>query len=323
MWETLEQVLHVCEWEEIDLLLIAGDLFHRQPLLRELKELNFMFSKLTKTQVVFVAGNHDYLKLDSYYHSFKWSENVHPLLNGHMGGVEFRELHTTVYGLSYYQREIRESLYDRMFAPGKQTYEILLAHGGDETHIPIKKDVLEKLGYDYIALGHIHKPQCVLGNRAIYAGALEPIDKNDVGKHGYVYGEITADGVKTKFIPCAKREYCHLAVEVDEETTTGSLKDTIYGLVQQHGIENMYKFILRGFRSEGIEFDLETLDNFGNIYEIVDATEVSYNFEDLLKRNHGNLLGRYIESLKDCEKGSIEYLALYEGVQAILGGTKG
>ena len=35
LWETLERVLKVCEKEQTDLLLIAGDLFHRQPLLRE------------------------------------------------------------------------------------------------------------------------------------------------------------------------------------------------------------------------------------------------------------------------------------------------
>ncbi len=308
----------MCEWEEIDLLLIAGDMFHRQPLLRELKELNFLFSKLTKTEVVFVVGNHDYLKPDSYYHTFKWNENVHPLLNGHMGGVEFPNLHTTVYGLSYHQREIAESLYDRMFAPRKQMYEILLAHGGDEKHIPIKKDVLSSLGYDYIAMGHIHKPQVVLENQAIYAGALEPIDKNDVGKHGYVKGEVTENGVQTEFVPCAKREYLHLTIEVNENATNGALKDAIRSLVQQHGIEHMYKFILQGFRSSEIQFDLESMKTFGNVFEVIDKTEISYDFEELLQKNQGNLLGRYIESLKGFEKGSKEYLALHAGVQAIL-----
>ena len=38
LWDALEQIVNICEWEEMDLLLIAGDLFHRQPLLRELKE---------------------------------------------------------------------------------------------------------------------------------------------------------------------------------------------------------------------------------------------------------------------------------------------
>ena len=30
------------------------------------------------------------------------------------------------------------------------------------------------------------------------------------------------------------------------------------------------------------------------------------------------LLGRYIESLRECEDGSVAHMALYEGVQALL-----
>ena len=313
----------MCEWEEIDLLFIAGDMFHRQPLLRELKELNFLFSKLTKTQVVFIVGNHDYLKQDSYYHTFQWNKNVHSLLNGHMGGVEFKELKTTVYGLSYHQREITEPLYDRMLAPKKQKHEILLVHGGDEKHIPVKKETLEKLGYEYIAMGHIHKPQVIIENKAVYAGSLEPTDKNDVGKHGYVKGEITEKGIKTEFIPCAKREYIHLAIKVNETTTNGALKEIIRNAVQEHGLEHMYKFVLRGYRDADIEFELESAKVFGNIFEIVDETQIFLDLEKLLEKNQGNLLGRYIESLKDSEKGSIEYEALYEGIQALTGAKRG
>lgn len=315
--------MNVCEWEEFDLLLIAGDLFHRQPLLRELKEVNFLFSKLTKTKVVFIAGNHDYLKPDSYYHTFVWEENVYPLLNGHMGCVEFKELKTNIYGFSYYQKEIADPLYDCMAAPGKQEYEILLAHGGDEKHIPIKKDVLEGLGYDYIALGHIHKPQVLLESKAIYAGALEPIDKNDIGPHGYVKGEITEDGVTVQFVPCAKREYIHHSIRIDETMTNGSVKEIIREQIQEHGIEHIYKFVLRGFRDTDIVFELESAKNFGNIIEIVDETKPSYDFKKIGNKNQGNLLGRFIESLKDCEEGSIEYQALYEGVHALMETKRG
>ena len=55
LWESFEQVLRVCEEEKTDLLLIAGDLFHRQPLVRELKEAGYLFSELTHTKVVLIA----------------------------------------------------------------------------------------------------------------------------------------------------------------------------------------------------------------------------------------------------------------------------
>ena len=43
IWDSLEQIIHICEWEEIDLLLIAGDLFHRQPLKKAERAELFIF----------------------------------------------------------------------------------------------------------------------------------------------------------------------------------------------------------------------------------------------------------------------------------------
>ena len=94
-------------------------------------------------------------------------------------------------GLSYHSREITEPLYNTATPEGRQRYELLLAHGGDEKHIPVDWERLDCLGYSYVAFGHIHKPQAVRRNRILYAGAPEPTDRNDTGPHGYVKGEIT------------------------------------------------------------------------------------------------------------------------------------
>ena len=97
LWETFEHVLGVCEEERTDLLLIAGDLFHRQPLVRELKEADYLFSELTHTKVVLIAGNHDYIGKNSNYRTFRWSENVYPLFGETMQYADFPELDTAVY----------------------------------------------------------------------------------------------------------------------------------------------------------------------------------------------------------------------------------
>ena len=61
LWNSFQHVVEVCEEAQVDLLLIAGDLFHRQPLLRELKDVSYLLGKLTHTQVVLSAGNHDFI----------------------------------------------------------------------------------------------------------------------------------------------------------------------------------------------------------------------------------------------------------------------
>ncbi|MEG0227463.1 MAG: DNA repair exonuclease [Lachnospiraceae bacterium] len=318
IWNSFSQVIEVCEKESVDLLLIAGDLFHRQPLLRELKEVNYLFSTLTKTQVVLIAGNHDYIKRDSYYRTFEWSENVRPLLGEKMGIVELPELETCVYGFSYYRKEIPEPLYEEVHPAGKEKYEILLAHGGDERCIPIKKNKLAALGFSYVALGHIHKPEELVKNSVAYAGALEPLDKNETGRHGYILGEINERGTRITFVPQAKREYVHLEIEVNENMTALSLKETVKTTLEQCGVQNLYQLILKGFRDPDILFDPDILDMYGNVLEVLDESYPAYHFEKLKAQNEDNLLGRYIESFDQTQLGSLEKQALYEGVQALL-----
>lgn len=318
LWDTLEDVVRTCEEEQTDLLLVAGDLFHGQPLLRELKEVNALFSELTHTSVLLIAGNHDYIRQDSYYKTFEWAANVVPLFGQELEYVEFPRIQTAVYGLSYYSRENREPLYEEAFANQVQKYEILLAHGGDEKHLPFDKRVLEKSGFDYIALGHIHKPQALEKNRMIYAGALEPIDRNDVGLHGYIKGEITDRGVSTQWIPCASRSYFHLDVLVDSADTNRSVRGKIAEQITANGTQNIYKITLKGRRDPSVEFDLSRMDEYGNVVEILDESEPDYDFEALERENADNLIGKYIRQFHGCEEGSIEYQALYEGVEILL-----
>ncbi|MEF9941748.1 MAG: DNA repair exonuclease [Lachnospiraceae bacterium] len=318
IWDSFAHVIDVCEAEQIELLLIAGDMFHRQPLLRELKEVNYLFSGLTKTKVVFVAGNHDYVKSNSYYQTFEWNSNVYPLLNQEMEYIEFPELEVGICGFSYHTKEILENRYDMEQAPGRQPYEILIAHGGDEKHIPFKRNKLISLDYKYIAFGHIHKAGIIEKNKIAYSGALEPIDKNDVGKHGYILGELSKDKTTLSFIPCAKREYVHLELPIQDDMTNGRVKDIVKEQVEKYGKENLYKVTLKGYRDPDILLDIEHMDAYGNILEVLDETNPAYHFEKLKEQNKENLLGKFIQRLEGHELDSIEQQALCEGVHALL-----
>ena len=323
IWESFRRLIRVCKNEAPDLLLVAGDLFHRQPLLRELKEVDGLFASLERTQVVLIAGNHDYMRRDSYYRTFQWSANVHFLGSASVEAVELPALEPAVYGCSYHERQIRQPLYDSAPAAGRQKREILLAHGGDTDHIPVSREALAGLGYDYVALGHIHMSQVVIPGLAAYAGALEPTDRNDTGHHGYIQGEITEDGCRFSFVPFASREYIHCEVEVDRRTTGAGLADLIWKKIEENGIQNMYKFLLKGYRDPDTLFDLDALDRRGNIIDIVDETKPAWDLEKLYRNNKNNLIGRYIESFSGAEKDSVEYRALFEGISALMETRRG
>lgn len=318
LWDALAEVVRTCRREETELLLVAGDLFHRQPLLRELKEVGGMFASLEKTKVVLIAGNHDYIRQDSYYRTFHWSSNVTMLKEEKLECAEFPELNLAVYGLSYHSREIREARYEQERPRRRQKYEILLAHGGDENHIPIHKAALLAQGYDYVALGHIHKPQVLEENRMIYAGALEPVDTADCGPHGYVKGELDEKGCRTEFVSSAGREYRQIRIAVDKAMTGFQLREQICRKIEAGGTQNIYKVRITGYRDPEIRFDLSGMDVYGNIVEMSDETKPAYAFEKLLMQNEENLLGSYIKSFLGAEENSVEYQALCLGVRALI-----
>lgn len=293
-------------------------MFHRQPLLRELKEVNYLFSKLTVTQVVIIIGNHDYLKKDSYYRTFTWAKNVHVLMDEKVSYVELKNIKTAVYGASYHSREITGKPYEKQYAKSLQKYEILMVHGGDEKHTPIKKEELLELGYDYIALGHIHKHMKILPGRIEYSGALEPTDMNDIGLHGYIYGEMTNKGCQTKFVHAASRENIHMDIEVTKNMSAYELRECMKCMMEKEGIHNIFKLRLGGYKDPDVYFDMETLDVYGNITSIEDYTRPAYNMEKIYMQNKDNILGALIDELGSSEEDSVEYMALCEGVRALM-----
>lgn len=319
IWDSFDRILRDAVQRKADFLLIAGDLFHRQPLKRELKELNYRFEKLYPMTVVIIAGNHDYIGPHSYYRDFKWADNVCFFKSQKLSCVYFEAQKTYIYGLSYENYEIIEPLYDRAKPADKEGCHILLAHGGDEKHIPIKFNELLKAGFDYVALGHIHKPEILKADCMAYAGAAEPIDKNDIGRHGYIYGEWENGHTHIQFIPSAKREYVHLPVRMDGNMPWTMAVDIVRDEIAAHGQENIYKIILTGFRDIQLEPDYRAMEKLGHVLEIEDNTVPDYDFDLLYAQNQDNIIGMYIKKICALPgDGQIKNKALYYGIQALL-----
>ncbi len=319
IWTTFRRVIAGIREDPVDLLFISGDLFHRQPLMRELKEVNYLFSTIPGTRVYLMAGNHDYLSRDSFYRTFEWEPNVTFFKSRELTCVKDPKLDVYVYGLSYDRQEIREGLYDRAVPVQEEGLHILLAHGGDDKHIPLSTASLAAAGFDYIALGHIHKPQVLLRDQAAYAGALEPIDRNDTGVHGYMQGRLVDGRVRTEFVPFACRTYQQLVLTVHEDTTQISLEETMKSEVFRRGGRNIYRVILQGMRSPDLMLIPEKLKALGNVTEVIDESRPAYDLEALYKRYSGTLIGDYISYFTSKNiMNEVERKALYYGLQALL-----
>ena len=158
----------------------------------------------------------------------------------------------------------------------------------------------------------------MIPGKAAYSGALEPIDKNDMGPHGYIAGELTDRGCQIRFVPAAAREYRPLEIRVTREMTGYQVKELLRSRIGEMGKEHMYKARLVGFRDPEVLFDLSGFDVYGNLVELTDGTRPAYDFGKLEETNRENILGAFIREFQGAGEETTEYMALCEGVQALM-----
>lgn len=318
IWETFRRVIAGIRENPVDLLFIAGDLFQRQPLPYELKEVNNLFSSIPTTRVYLMAGDSDYLKQDSFYKKFSWASNVNFFAEEKVTCIKDLKSDVYVYGMSYEHSRIAEALYDNARPTGRTGVHILMAHGGDDSHCPINVPALIGAGFDYIALGHLHTPQSIIRDAAAYSGALEPVCSNDFGEHGYIEGRIENGKVRTRFVPFSIRTYSQLLINVNEESTQLSIEDMLKDEIFRRGGLNIYRVILQGKRKPELFLIPEKLKAFGNITEVLDETRPAYDLEELRRKYAGTLIGDYIRFFLEKNRNTVEDKAFYYGLQALL-----
>lgn len=326
IWDSFAETVLEAGRQQVQFLLISGDLFHKQPLKRELREVNYLFEQIPQVKVVLMAGNHDYIQPKSYYVDFSWAENVYFFEREEVTAFDFPEENVTIYGLSYWHREIAERLYDRLNVAEDGRIHVLLAHGGDERHIPFSvKQILEQ-GIDYIAAGHIHKGGWLVEERAAMAGALEPTDCNDTGEHGYWLGELikskqNLSGVVSKvhFFPIRKCEYHHLHLTVTPNTTQYALEAMVRKVLAEGEAYKYYRIFLEGYMEPDMEYDLNRIEQLEHVVDVMADLQPDYHYDSIVEEQPESLLARYIVRMQKFPQNEITKKALEYGVNALLG----
>lgn len=334
LWASFTEVFAVAKQAKVDMVLIAGDLFHRQPLVRELKELDYIFRQVPEIRIVMIAGNHDFMSTGSNYRSFSFSPNVTFLKGNEIEHVYFKDLNTSVYGKSYWHREEPFGVYHEVVPENPNHINILLAHGGDSRHLPFSPEQIEENGFDYVACGHIHKGGILEGlyvqpklpeeragmreARAVMAGALEPIDCNDTGEHGFWIGEVSKAFSQVQFCPIRRCRYIHEIIQVAPHMTNLAVQTVIRNLLANRKPYEIYKIYLEGSIQAEVEIDLDWIRNQEAVVEVVDNLRADYNYESLRKEHEGMLLGRFIAAMQSQGDSEVYQKALEIGVDAIL-----
>ena len=102
----------------------------------------------------------------------------------------------------------------------------------EEPYAPCTKGDLQNKGYDYWALGHIHKPQRVLeAPLAHYSGSLIGNNPKEEGPRGVLLVELTKDYGRVKFCPTAPVQWLRLTPDLRDVRSFEDLFRVLRGLV--------------------------------------------------------------------------------------------
>jgi len=161
---------------------------------------------------------------------------------------------------------------------------------------PINKNKLKQLGFDYIALGHIHKLDYDTeeNQRIVYPGSTISMGFDELGKHGFIVGELTKEKLEIAFIPVDSKEFVELEIDITSINDFEELVEKLNGLLLDEN--KFYKIILIGKRRFEIDIlELMKLITRENIIKIKNKTQLDYEIEEMI--NETTLKGIFVKQL--------------------------
>ena len=303
--KVFKKVIEYIKENKIEYLFISGDLYEHQHVRKSTIEyINNLFKEIGNTQIFISPGNHDPILKKSYYSAFNWNENVH-IFNNEIKKIELED--ADIYGYGFSDFYCSNSDIENLQIENPEKINILIIHGTlngstsiDMQYNPMSTAMLKQKGFNYIALGHIHKNNFEENGRIIYPGSTISLGFDELGEHGMIVGEITKTENKLEFIELDETEF----VEQELDCTEMNSEEELIEKINEIKIEEnkLYKIILIGKRNFEINiYDLYKYNLDEKIIKIKNKTKPNYNIEEISKENtlRGLFAKEILEEIKN------------------------
>lgn len=299
--EAFKRIIDYIKENNIEYLFIAGDLYENEYIRKStIDYINNLFREIPNTKIYITPGNHDpYLK-GSMYKTIKWNDNV-KIFTNKVEMVENEDCN--IYGFGFNDFYCGVSEVQDIVIENKEKLNILITHGTlnggtieDMQYNPLNKAKLKQIGFDYVALGHIHKPDynSEKNQRIVYSGSPISMGFDELGKHGVIVGELTKETIKLEFLPIDKKEFKEKEIDISDLNNIEELIEKLNSLNLDDGV--YYKLILIGDKNFEININnLFKYINNENIIKIKNKTELKINLNELSKEN--SLKGLFVKEI--------------------------
>ena len=306
---TLKRTVDFCKENEVDALLITGDLFdNHKPTKADSEFVKNTLSSLSPVNVYIICGNHDYMCDDSPFSKENYfSENVH-IFPCYESSFEIPEKNVVLWGKSYDKASVEPSFNSCIFDENKTN--ILLLHGdttdGSSFNI-ISKETLSAIPANYAAFGHIHTGEVFNTGkvRCAYCGSPEGHSFKDNGITGIILAEISENETKLEQIDFSLRKYNSLTFDI----TGKSEQEIISGIKELTNAKDFFSFTLTGEYAESSAPDItyikDILSKELHYIEIADDSFPGYDLDAIEKEM--SLRGAFLRELRETTDSEEEF----------------
>lgn len=195
--KVFKKVIEYIKDNNINYLFIAGDLYETEYVKSStINYINDLFLEIPNTKIFISPGNHDPYIKNSYYSKFEFPQNVYIFKNSNFECKEYQDLN--IYGMGFQDFYCKDVNFGSINLIKNDKPNVLLMHSSlssneeNREYNPVSENKLNELGFDYIALGHIHKPYYNLENfqKIVYPGSLVSRGFDELGPHGMIVRRI-------------------------------------------------------------------------------------------------------------------------------------
>lgn len=302
--KVLKKIIEYIKENEIEYLFISGDLYEQKYIKKSTIEyINNLFKEIPDTKIFISPGNHDPYIQNSYYNKFYWNENV-KIFDGKIEKYETED--ANIYGFGFNDFYCGNCGLGDILIDKNGKSNILVIHGtlnggnaeGKEYN-PISKNILENQGWDYVALGHIHKTDYE-SKKIVYPGSTISLGFDELGKHGMIVGNLENKELETAFVPVDDKEFILKEIDVTDIIS----KEELVEKINEEVFDEKYfvEVILIGKRNFEInKYEIINLISNDSVIKIKDNTKIKYDLEKLANENtlKGLFAKEMLEKLKD------------------------
>ena len=285
--KVFKKVIEYIKQNNIEYLFISGDLYeHKYVKLSTIEYINNLFKEISNTKIYISPGNHDPYIKNSYYNKFNWSENV-KIFHSKIEKIENEDIN--IYGYGFDDFYCTDCGMEKLELDDLNKINLLVIHGTldgasieEKQYNSMTRKMLQEKQFDYIAMGHIHKPD--YSTNIVYPVSTISLGFDELGKHGMIVGDIQKGKVDLEFIPLDEERFKEIEMDITDILSKEELIEKINNLEISNS--EYIKVILTGSRNFEInKYELLKYMENERIIKIKNHTRIAYDLEKMANEN--------------------------------------